>query len=321
MNRVIVVVVSYVLPALLGFALIYATLKNISINQLIEALKNGNYIVIIPVLAISILVYILRVIRWQLLYKTVDVGVKKNVLFASLATGYAVNFVIPRFGEVIRALTIKKTDNIKINISLSTIVFERAIDTLCLAIITVSVFIAEYFYDGSLIKQFVSINDLNLSNKLFLALLAVVFAFLFWFVLKKQQFKALIWLKEFIQVFIKLLKVKRPLFFYLCTVGIWIGFFLMTYLWFDMFSESKNITLYEAYLIMFLGVVARSLPIQAGSAGAYHYVVSSALIFINIPNQIAVTLAFVIHGFQSLLTLVLGLGAYIWLLFIKKQNA
>jgi uncharacterized membrane protein YbhN (UPF0104 family) len=67
-------------------------------------------------------------------------------------------------------------------------------------------------------------------------------------------------------------------------------------------------------MVMVLGVVARTLPIQAGSAGAYHYVVSKALIFLGISINVSNALAIIIHGFQTILTILFGLIAYIWLL-------
>jgi uncharacterized membrane protein YbhN (UPF0104 family) len=86
-----------------------------------------------------------------------------------------------------------------------------------------------------------------------------------------------------------------------------------------MFEESSKLSAYDAFLVMVLGVVARSLPIQAGSAGAYHFVVGQALLFLGVSLGTGNALAIVIHGFQTIITLVLGFSAYFWLLYKSKN--
>lgn len=95
----------------------------------------------------------------------------------------------------------------------------------------------------------------------------------------------------------------------------------MTYLWFFIFPESATLTPYQAFIVMVLGTIARSLPIQAGSAGAYHYVVSQALLLMGIGLSTGNALAIVIHGFQTVVTLVLGFSSYLWLLYQNKNES
>jgi uncharacterized membrane protein YbhN (UPF0104 family) len=95
----------------------------------------------------------------------------------------------------------------------------------------------------------------------------------------------------------------------------------MTYLWFFLFEESSGLSMYQAFLVMVLGVIARTLPIQAGSAGAYHFIVGKALMILGIGNVVASALALLIHGFQTVFTLLFGIIAYVWLLGKNKINA
>lgn len=320
MKKAVMFFFTYLLPAILGLILVYFTFRKVNINQIYLALKTGNYMVIIPVLLVSIAVYILRVLRWNLLFNTINIKVKKSSLFTALSIGYLVNFAVPRLGEITRAVILKRTNNVNANHSLSTIVFERLVDTICLALIFIAVIVSEYFFNGQLINQFINFNQIGVINKLIILVVIVIAGIAIYKLTFKLNNKAAKWVQELITTAFKLIKVKKPFWFLMYTIGIWLGFYLMTYLWFNMFNESAGLTFYQAYLVMFLGVVARSLPIQAGSAGAYHFVVATSLVFFGISIQIATTLSIVIHGFQSILTLFLGLCAYLWLL-LKQQNA
>ncbi len=64
------------------------------------------------------------------------------------------NFFVPRLGEVTRAITLKLSKAYPLNTTLSTIVFERAIDILCLLIILVFAFLFEALGKGALLAHF-----------------------------------------------------------------------------------------------------------------------------------------------------------------------
>lgn len=310
---------TYILPALLGLLLVYATFKNIALSSILNAFNNGNFWVILPVAMVSVLVYVLRVIRWHLLYQTVGVSVNSKNLFAALATGYAVNFAIPRLGEITRAMVMHKQEGVKVNQSLATIVFERVVDTICLGLVAISVLVLEWFNKEGLFGLFEPTQQQKSNIGWVVLLVLALMLLLVWRIIKQSKHPIADWINVFLSNLWQLLKIKNKWLFFTTTIGIWVGFYLMTYLWFYMFKESAALSLYQAYMVMFFGVIARSLPIQAGSAGAYHFVVTKVLTFYGIGLPVAGALAIIIHGFQSILTLFLGLMAYLWLLIFSKK--
>jgi hypothetical protein len=225
-----------------------------------------------------------------------------------------VNFAVPRLGEISRALILKRALNYPVNISLSTIVFERIADVLCLAIILFIAFFLEFVYAGSLLNQFTDGINLFSWQKMWLIPTAFLLGYIGYKWLKSQNNTVSIWITEMLDNLPKLMRMPNFVWFVFHTLVIWTGFFLMTYLWFFMFADSASLSIYQAYLVMVLGVVARTLPIQAGSAGAYHYIVSKALVILGVSLDVSNALAIVIHGFQTVLTLIFGLLAYLWLL-------
>jgi glycosyltransferase 2 family protein len=306
--------------ALMGVFLLYLSFRKTDFSEILLVISQGDFWVMIPVLFVSIGVYISRVKRWQLLFETIKIKAPANYLLASLATGYLVNFAVPRLGEISRAIVLKKSLDYPVNDSLSTIVFERLADMLCLLIIILWAFGTEFIKDGELLNYFTKDMELFTPKKgliLFLVLSAALVAYQ---LLKNRKDQVSTWLNKLVQNVFLMLKMPNAKGFILHTLAIWVGFFLMTYLWFFMFKESSQLSLYDAFLIMVLGVVARSLPIQAGSAGAYHYVVSQALLLMGVNLITGNALALVIHGFQTILTLLFGFSAYLWLLYQNKKH-
>ncbi len=321
MKKQISNIVNYALLPALGLGLLYLSLRNTNLKEIQTVLLSGNYWVMLPVLLVSIMVYVLRVARWKILYKSLNLHPTSGSLLASLSVGYLVNFAVPRLGEITRALILKKQHNFPINLSLSTIIFERIIDVVCLVIILATAFLAEINQSQSIFNHFTKGVSLVSSKKIVVLLAALALAAIGYWLIKKYRTQIGDWFGTILEKLFELLKMKQKGWFILYTLGIWIGFYLMTYLWFFMFEASAQLNAYDAFLVMVLGVVARTLPIQAGSAGAYHYVVSSALVLLGLNLATGNALAIVIHGFQTVFTIVFGFSCYLWLLSQKNEQA
>jgi uncharacterized membrane protein YbhN (UPF0104 family) len=309
-----------ILFGLIGIVLVYLTFSKVSFGEVIGVIQTGNFFVLIPIFLVSFLVLVIRVWRWKLLYKQSKIETNSIWLFHSLSIGYMVNFAIPRLGEITRTLILKKTENIPINQSLSTIVFERLADILALLTLIITAFVLEFFLGDGLLNHFTKGLELNLQSKLLYLSLFLLIVLLVLFLVYKNRKKFGIWFSELMESFLNLFSMPHKTQFIVSTVLIWLGFYLMTYLWIFMFPSSADLGMYPCFQVMVLGVIARTLPIQAGSAGAYHYVVSTAFILLGTNEPTASALAIVIHGFQSVLTLLFGIISYIWFLYFGNKK-
>ena len=314
------VYIQSVLFALLGIGLVYLTFSKVSFSEILDVIKTGNFLVLIPVLLVSVSVVFIRVWRWGLLYKHGGLELKSSSLFFALNIGYLVNFAVPRLGEVSRALILKKSDEVPINQSISTIVFERLADMFALFLVIVIAFVFELIFGNGLLSHFTKDMDLHPGSKLIFLLLALLAGIIIVFLFYKYRNKFGLWFSELMENFLHLFTLPEKFSFIISTILIWFGFYLMTYLWVFMFPASAGLGMYPCYQVMVLGVIARTLPIQAGSAGAYHYVVSTAFILLGTDQNTAGALAIVIHGFQSLLTLLLGLISYLCFLYFGSRK-
>jgi uncharacterized protein (TIRG00374 family) len=311
-------VFKYLIFILIGFLLIYFSLKKIDLAEFYKSFSNGNYWIGLVVFMVSCLVYFIRIKRWNLILNQVNENATFMNNFSAIAFGYLVSFVVPRGGEVVRLVSIKKTDAVPLGKSIPSVVFERLVDVFCLAILITGVLLSEYFSANRLFLN-LNLSQYFIQEKLlYLVGLGLLFLALAWILFKKFKEK-LSWFIDYFHSTKTVFYLVKNLKFVSYTILIWFGYFLMTYLWFYIFNETQHLSIFQAFQVMVVGTMARSIPLPGGSIGAYHLAVAFALTSMQINNETALALAFVIHGFQTLFTIIFGLVGLIWLFFNNKK--
>ena len=94
----------------------------------------------------------------------------------------------------------------------------------------------------------------------------------------------------------------------------------MTYFWIFLFPETSVLSAGACLTIMSIGTLGRSVPIQGGGMGAYHFLVTKVVMLYGLSETMGKTLATVIHGGQTVFTFALGivgLGIFFWR-FLRK---
>jgi uncharacterized protein (TIRG00374 family) len=315
----------FVLLLLLGCVLIYFSIQKINVTELIDTIKQAHFAIAVPVFAVSLAGYYFRSLRWKLLLDTMNIAVPTPVLFASLSIGYAVNIATPRLGEVARCLMLKKTRNVSLEQSGVSVVVERLIDIVSLGIVVLVASIVQVNESSLFIREQILtpiITKVSGASWQTLLLSVVVVCFVLFGIQKAfQRWKPAHTFIQRVMIALKnMLHLKHKVRFIVYTVLIWLCYFLMTYLWFHIFDETKNLGLAAAFIIMAVGSIGRSVPIQGGGMGAYHFLVSNAFVLFGIGLVTGNAMAFVIHGAQIIFTFVLGISCWIWILFNREPN-
>ena len=93
-------------------------------------MQHGNYLWLIPSVAVYFLAVLVRTWRWDYLLRPLKrIPVKR--LFPVVVIGYMGNNIFPfRIGELLRAYVLKRNEDVSISSSLATIVVERIFDGL-----------------------------------------------------------------------------------------------------------------------------------------------------------------------------------------------
>ena len=305
-----------------GVVLLWLALRNLPLHELGTQLKHANYWLIIPVFLVTLLVYYIRIKRWQLLYKSIHFNVPFRVAWISLCAGYLISYVVPRGGEITRCLLVKRYKDVPFNQSLATVIIERVTDSVCLLLLLIGILIfnvqeTSSFFHTNIILPLT--DRFNMNSLLLIALFGLmVLGGVYFYISKKAKDGA--WVTSFLNALKRLLLLNQKDYYLLYTLIIWIGYFLMTYFWIFAFDESSVLTFSQVFVVMIIGSIGKSVPIQGGGMGAYHYLVAQAFFMFGVGLVTGNALAIIIHGAQTIYTLITGSTAYLMVIYDEKDR-
>ena len=107
---------------------LYLTLKGLKFAEMWDALRTARYSWIIPGVAVYFLGVWVRAWRWHYLLRPLK-PISTRTMFPIVAIGYMGNNIYPaRAGEVLRAVVLKRREDVPVSASLATIIVERVYD-------------------------------------------------------------------------------------------------------------------------------------------------------------------------------------------------
>jgi uncharacterized protein (TIRG00374 family) len=116
------------LGVIISLVFLYLALRGLKLENLGEAFRNADYAWLIPGVAVYFLAVWARAWRWHYLLRPVKV-IPTRLMFPIVAIGYMGNNIYPaRAGELLRAVVLKRHENVPISASLATIIVERVFD-------------------------------------------------------------------------------------------------------------------------------------------------------------------------------------------------
>ncbi len=116
------------LGVVISLIFLYLALRGLHLDELGAALRQAQYLWLLPGIAVYFLGVWARAWRWHYLLRPVR-SVPTPAMFPIVAIGYMGNNVYPaRAGEVLRAVVLKRRYGVAISASLATIIVERVYD-------------------------------------------------------------------------------------------------------------------------------------------------------------------------------------------------
>lgn len=307
---------------LVGLLLLWLAMRNMPLQELAEKLGTANYWLLLPVFVVTLFGYWVRIKRWNLLYEALNEKIGTRSAWVALCAGYLVSYVIPRAGEITRCIIVKRYHDALVNKSLATIIVERFTDTfvLLLLIAFITFFNVEQttsFFIANIIKPvYDKTGPVLLIVVLFAGLVFLAGTALY----LRNKKSSSNWVDGFLMAMKELTGLRTKSAYFLYTVLIWCCYFLMTWIWIFAFDESMSLPWLQVFVIMIIGTIGKSVPIQGGGMGAYHYVVGQAFLFFGVSLVTGNALAIIIHGAQTLYTILTGLTAYGVLMYDEKKR-
>jgi uncharacterized protein (TIRG00374 family) len=278
--------------SLSGFSDILRILSNVSIG-------------FVGVACIMIfLTFLFRTWRWSVLLRTAGYRVPRDTAFKCIMFSWLVNYILPaRIGDFARGMALKTTEKTPLSISLPTIVVERAMDLITLAVMLV---VTMYFFARNSPFFSIGVGSFVIGLTLVIALLLV--SKYDYIILHKFEARY-----KFLRETLPLLKegisnmYRNPQAILLCfilSVPVW--FFEIGSLFYATKAIHFNLGFSLATLAGISAFVAQSLPSTPAGIGVHEGSIAGVLLFFGINKSIGTSIALVDHFARGLVTYVVG---------------
>ena len=293
---------------LISVAFLYFALKGLNLGDFWQAVRSANYWWILPGIAVYFVAVWARAWRWHYLLRPVK-KIPTRTMFPITCIGYMGNNIYPaRAGEVLRAVILKRRENVPISASLATIIVERIFDgVVMLAFVFVNlpelarVAAFESGFVGN-IQNLALIGTAIFVVALVLFLLAAMFPrftarFGTWLIdrllpLRIREKTTGIMLK-FLDGLAALRSPFNILMVFITSVIIWL---LETVkYWFVMHAFTFSVSFFALMLLNGIANLATTIPSAPGYIGTWEAVTKAVLVAYNVPGAEALGYAVVLH--------------------------
>jgi len=323
---------SYIISVLLSAVFLYFAFVGVDAYRLFEIISGASLWWIFVFAILTLAGHYLRAVRWKVILSSIKKDAEVNHLFGSLLLGYGVNNVVPRLGEISRAVSVGQLENISRSSIFGTIVVERVIDIIFFGI---AVILSAFLYGGNLYAEF---PWLRLTMFIGSAIIAFVILILVLSIRHKEKFYSVILFltRKFSKTFAeKIASIFEKLTFgfasltgwknYLVTI-FYSGLIMFTYglnsyvgfLIFDM-HNAANINLASGWVVMSISSIGVMIP-TPGGIGSYHTITKSALISLfAFKPDVSIAYATLTHAISYIIHSVSALVYFFY--FRKKYSA
>ena len=316
-NKRLFSIVKYIL--LLGVAglLLWFSFRGVSWREFKEGLLATDYRWIALSMAIGILAFWLRALRWRLILLPLDASVKRIDTWNGVNIGYLTNFAVPRAGELARCGVITAKRKMPFETVAGTVLLERSIDMVTLLIASLLIFVFQWDRFGPFVyREIISSLEARFSGNLTWVAIAIVSAFVifFYIVYKYRQSNPLFRkiskiAKGVISGIASGFRMPQKWLFLFYTLAIWICYWLMSYTTLLAFPVVFGLNMSDALFLAVIGSFGWVIPVQGG-IGAYHFIISLALSSIyGISQTTGVIFATISHESQALTMVICGIIA------------
>jgi len=317
--------IKVVLPLALGIFIIYYLFRDIDFKDVWVIIKDANWGILLFSLLFGLIGHTLRGYRWELFITPLGYKAKIANLSYAIYGGYAVNFALPRAGELWKCGIVAKEEKIPFSKLFGTMILDRIFDSLTVIFICLIAFLFNMQFFITQLKQNQATFDMVLgvlkSPLLYILIAAAIATTFIIFKFFKENFivrKVKGFLKEIIQdaKAIWNMETKGKLVFF--TIGIWTAYFLYFYITFFAFDFTKDLGFTAGLIAFALSSLSMGVP-SNGGLGPWQVAVIAALSLYGVNALEAKAFAVGVFGIQSLWVIIMGLFGFIMLALNKKK--
>ncbi len=319
-------VLKTVLSLLLGLLIIWVMYRNTDLGELWQIVQSANFGIIAASLIFGFLGNLLRGLRWELFVKSLGYHPPRaSIVYATLGN-YAVNFVLPRAGDIWRCGVVSKYDKIPFGKTLETFLVDKVVDvTAGLLVVFISVvlyidFFVSYFHNNPQFAEKMSAFFSSWWIYLILAMLLLMVVLMLTVFREKPLMVKIKKLIDTVRYDLKLIwKMEEKWLIIIYTILIWFCFYLYFYICFFAFDFTKDLGPLAGLIVFAMTNIGISVPVQGG-IGPWHFVVISSLLILGVAENQALAFAGAVFTIQSVWQILYGLFGVISMPYVKRDN-
>lgn len=322
----------YALSFIVTILFLYLAFLNVDVRKVIQYTLTASPGWVVVFVCIFLLSHFLRALRWKFILSSVKKDVSVKNLFGALMIGYGVNCVVPRLGEVTRAVLIGKWEGLSRSSMLGTVILERFIDVIFFAIaLAISLFLSTRNLLGVFpwLKTTLYITAAGLCLGLIFVFLAIKFKqfFIKWIIklVGKVSSKGGEMLAGFFDTLLQGFSSLKGWKNYFNTIALSIAIILLyalnSYVGFLMlgFQNYYHVDYGSGWIIMSLSSIAAAIP-TPGSTGSYHLLVKSLLtLLFGMSEDKSLAYAFLTHIISYIMFIFTALVIF-FAMYKQKDN-
>lgn len=316
----------------IGFFFIYWFLLKLDPEQkaaIWESVREADYGWVALAMGCCLLSHFVRALRWQLLFKPMNLHPTLNHTFGSVVIAYMGNLAFPRAGEVMRCATLRTSENIPIEKSLGTVVTERIIDLLAFGLIVLFGMVVmlgkakDWLYD-TLSEKFTHLPNMAMIIAVLVVLAILTFVVYKFFWHKLLRIKLFAKVDELVRGMVGGVKsvfhmgTRNTVLFLVYSVVIYLLYILGGLIIFHAFGETSWLGLRAAFVVYLFGTVG--MTFSQGGIGVYPALVMMGLTDIyGISYSVGTACGWLLWGSQQAAVIAVG-AAYMVYFSIKKRK-
>lgn len=318
------------LPLLIGLAILFYLYRHLELADTLRLLQHGvRYEYLLLSLPIGLLGNMARGYRWHLLMRPLYSPPARPINPILITVGsYAVNFVIPRAGEVWRCTEMKQREEYALSASVGTLLIDRLSDM----IIVLGLLLVMMLMPTGAVSQILAAQGLSLGGswrQFFssdyatawgIVAVSLLVIGLVLYRMRRSSFmqRARGKLRSVLQAAATIRGWRAWTSFLLLTILIWVSYYYYFYVTFGAFAFTVELGHRVAFATFILSTLMIAIPTPAG-VGPWHYAVIISLTAFGVSEADAGHYSLIVHSIQTLWTIGIGIIAIFVLPVINRH--
>lgn len=314
-----------VFPLIIGVIVLWLLYKDTDMAELWQITKSANYWIIAYSLLFGVGANIFRALRWELTIQSVGYYPKRISLIYAVMGNYALNFVLPRAGEVWRCGVVTKYDKVPFSTTFGTLIVDRFFDVVAMAFIMLLCFVLDFNFFLSYFQTNPAVGEgvvATFSSFWFYAVIFItimLFYALFrflpnFFLIKKIKLFYQGMKRDILTVW----KMDQKGLFILYTFLCWFGYYLYFYLCFYAFGFTDHLGPVAGLIVFAMSSLGVAAPTQGG-IGAWHFMVITSLLVYGVSWKEGSAFAGAIFTIQSAWLILTGVFSIFAIQYVRRE--